>query len=173
MIKKEIEQAINDQINAEIFSAYLYYSMSAYFDSVSLAGFAHWTRAQALEEMGHANKFFAFLNNRGGRVKLEAIDAPRTQWESPAEVFAGIYEHEVHVTDLINRLMDVAQSNSDHATVNFLQWFVAEQVEEEASADAVVQKLKLVEGTQGGLFMLDRELAARPIALPPELTGAA
>jgi len=173
MIKKEIEQAINEQINAEIFSAYLYYSMSAYFDSMSLTGFAHWTRAQALEEMGHAHKFFAYVSDRGGRVRLDAIDAPRHEWESPADVFTAIYEHEVHVTDLINRLMDLALSGSDHATANFLQWFIAEQVEEEASADAVIQKLKLVERTEGGLFMLDQELAKRPIALPPELTGAA
>ena len=173
MLDKKIEEAINGQINAEIYSSYLYYSMSAYFDSVSLSGFAHWMRAQALEEMTHAHKFFGYINNRGGRVVLSAIEAPQLEWDSPTAVAEHVYNHEVHVSGLINKLMDLALSVSDHATVNFLQWFIAEQVEEEASADEVVQKLKLVDKKEGGLFMLDQEMGKRAFTLPPELTGGA
>lgn len=171
MLNEKMEKALNEQINAELFSAYLYYSMAAYFDSKSLTGFSHWMRSQALEEMAHAAKFVDFVSNRGGRVRLGAIEAPTVEWESPAAVFNDTYAHECHVTGLINKLMDLALSQSDHATVQFLQWFVAEQVEEEATADEVVQKLKLVDKTEGGIFMLDQEMARRPIVLPPALTG--
>lgn len=173
MLNKKIEEAINSQINAEIYSSYLYYSMSAYFDSVSLSGFSHWMRAQALEEMTHAHKLFGYVNDRGGRVVLTAIESPQSDWDSPASVAADVYKHEVYVSRLINKLMDLALSLSDHATANFLQWFVAEQVEEEASADEVVQKLKLVDNREGGLFMLDQEMGKRVFSLPPELTPGA
>ena len=171
MLDKKMEDAINSQINAEMYSAYLYYSMSAYFDSLSLSGFAQWMRAQALEEMTHAHKLFGYVSNRGGRVVLTAIESPQSDWDSTAVVFDDVYKHEVHVTGLINKLMDLALTLSDHATANFLQWFVAEQVEEEASADEVVQKLKLVDRTEGGLFLLDQELGKRVFTLPPELIG--
>jgi len=171
MLNKKIEDAINKQINAELFSSYLYYSMSAYCDSLSLGGFAAWMRAQALEEMTHVHKFVEYLNNRGKKVILSTIEAPKTQWNSVAEVFDHVYSHEVHVSGLINKLMDVAIKEGDHASVNFLQWFVSEQVEEEATADAVVQKLKLIDKTSGGLFMLDKELGGRALSLPSELLG--
>ena len=173
MLDKKMEDAINSQINAEMYSAYLYYSMSAYFDSLSLSGFAHWMRTQALEEMTHAHKLFGYVSDRGGRVVLTAIETPQSDWDSAAVVFDDVYKHEVLVTGLINKLMDLALTLSDHATANFLQWFVAEQVEEEASADEVVQKLKLVDRTEGGVFLLDQELGKRVFTLPPELTGGA
>ena len=172
MIKKKVADKINAQINAELYSAYLYYSMAAYFDSMSLKGFAHWMNAQALEEMNHANLFATYLEERGGRVLLGAIAAPETEWKSPLACFEAVYTHEQHVTDLINKLMTLAIAESDYATSNKLQWFIAEQVEEEASADEVVQKLKLVDKTEGGLFMLDIELAKRPFMLPLALAGA-
>ena len=169
---EDIERMINEQITFELYSAYLYYSMANHFEAVNLSGAAHWMRSQVLEEMGHAAKFASFLNNRQGRVLLGQIDAPPTEWESPLAAFQEAYHHETLVTARINKLVDAALEKSDHAAANFLQWFVAEQVEEEASTDAVVQQLKLVENSQGGLFMLDKELAGRPLALPPDLTGA-
>jgi len=171
MLKKKVETKINSQINAELYSSYLYYAMANYFETISLSGAAHWMRTQAMEELVHVYKFAEYVNDRQGTVKLTAIKAPPTAWKSPLAVFEEAYKHEVHVTGLINKLVDVAQAESDHATVNFLQWFVGEQVEEEASADQVVQQLKLVDKSEGGLFMLDKELGTRPATLPPEITG--
>ena len=170
MLKPSVEKALNEQINAEIYSSYLYLSMSSYFETVNLAGAASWFRVQAQEELSHAMKFFDFVGERGGRVTLAAIEGPPTEWEAPLAVFENAYEHEQHVTALIDGLVELALKESDHATNNFLQWFVGEQVEEEASADAVVQQLKLVGGDGGGLFMVDRELGTR-VFTPP--AGAA
>jgi ferritin len=166
-----MQDAINEQINAEMYSANLYYSMSAYFESLSLKGFAHWMRVQALEEQTHVQRFADYINERGGRMLMRGIEGPPTQWESPFNVFEEVYAHEVKVTGLINNLMDLALAEKDHASVNFLQWFVGEQVEEEASADEVLQKLKLVDKTEGGLFLLDQELDKRTFVLPPNLVG--
>jgi ferritin len=171
MLEKEVERGINEQINAELYSAYLYYSMAAYFEALSLKGFSHWMRVQALEEMTHVQKFFGYLNDRAGRVELLPIEAPPLEWESPLKVFEEVYAHEVKVTSLINKLMDLAVSKSDHASCSFLQWFVTEQVEEEATADEVLQKLKLVDKTEGGLFLLDQEMDRRTFALPADLAG--
>jgi ferritin len=161
MIKKTIEKAINDQINAELYSAYLYLSMSAYFESNNLGGFAHWMTIQAKEEVNHAMKFYNHIYERGARVSLKAIDSPPVNWKSPLDVFESAYNHEVKVTGLIHKLVALARSEKDVATENFLMWYVNEQVEEEASADAIVQKLKLVKDSANGLFMLDRELSQR------------
>jgi ferritin len=166
MLNPKIEKAFNGQLNAETFSAYLYWSMSAYFESVNLKGFANWMRVQAQEEMVHAMKFSTFINERGGRVALTAIEGPATQWDSPLAAFENAYQHEQTVTGLINGLVDLTVAESDHASQAFLQWFVTEQVEEEASADEVVQKLKLIEGAPGGLFLLDQELGQR-VFVPP------
>jgi len=171
MLNEKVEQGINDQINAELYSAYLYYSMAAYFEGLSLKGFSHWMRVQALEEMTHVQKFFEYLNDRSGRVVLMPIEAPASEWGSPLQVFEQVYAHEVQVTGLINKLMDLVLGISDHASSSFLQWFVGEQVEEEASADEVLQKLKLVDKTEGGLFLLDQEMDKRTFALPPDLEG--
>lgn len=172
MINKKIEQAINDQVNAEMFSANLYFAMSAYFETLSLKGFARWLRVQGLEELTHVQRFFTYLHNRGGHAVIKAIDAPKSDFASPLAVFEEVYAHECHVTGLINKLMDLALKESDHATVQFLQWFVAEQVEEESTADEVVQQLKLIEKTEGGLFLLDQQMAQRNFALPADLVGA-
>ncbi len=167
MIGKKMKEALNGQVNAEMYSAYLYLSMESYFKSLNLNGFANWMRVQTQEEMVHAMKIYDFINERGGRVILKAIQGPPTQWDSPRAVFEAAYAHEQKVTGLISDLVDLAIKEKDHATNSFLQWFVNEQVEEEASADAIVQQLKMMEKAPGGLFMLDRELAQRVFTPPP------
>jgi ferritin len=166
MLKKKMLKALNDQINAEMFSSYLYLSMEAYFQSISLKGFAAWMRVQAQEEMLHAMKFYDYVNERGGKVTLDAIAKPETNWASPLAVFEAVLKHEEHVTSLINDLVDLAIGEKDHASNNFLQWFVSEQVEEEASAGEVVEKLKLIKDNTSGLFMMDAELGKR-VFTPP------
>jgi ferritin len=170
MLNKEMEKALNVQVNAEMYSAYLYLSMSAYFQSKSLSGFASWMRVQAQEEMVHAMKIYDFINERSGRVILAPIEAPPTEWNSPLATFEAVYEHEQKVTGLINELMELALEKHDHATNIFLQWFVSEQVEEEDSANDVVEKIKLMGDARGGLFMLDRELGQR-VFTPPAATS--
>lgn len=166
MIKESVEKALNDQVNAEIYSAYLYLSMSSYLASINLPGFSGWMKAQAQEEMVHAMKIYNFIEERGGRVRLAEIAAPPSDWDDPLAVFAATLDHERKVTGLINNLVDVALAEKDHATNIFLQWFVTEQVEEEASVDAVLQKLKLIGSKGQALFMIDRELGARQAASP-------
>ncbi len=166
MLTNKMQQALNDQVNAELYSSYLYLSMAAYFESVDLPGFSNWMRVQAQEELVHALKFYDFINERGGRVTLTAIDGPPTQWDSPLAVFEQAYAHEQKVTGLINSLVDTAEVLKDHATRSFLSWFVDEQVEEEASADGVVRKLKLAGESGSGLFMIDQELGQR-VFTPP------
>ena len=170
MIDQRMQEALNKQINAEIYSAYLYLSMSAHFQSVNLAGFANWMRVQAHEELMHALKFYDYVNERGGRIVLQPVEAPPSHWDSPLAVFEHVYQHEQKVTGMINKLVDLAVEIRDHATNNVLQWFVAEQVEEEASADEVVQKLKLVGDDPSALFMIDRELAQRAFVAPAAAT---
>ena len=167
MLSPKMQDTLNAQINAEYYSSYLYLSMAAHAEAANLKGFSNWMRVQAQEEMTHAMKFFDFILERGGRVHLQPVEGPPTQWDSPLVVFEATLEHEQHVTSLINKLVDLARAESDHATDNFLQWFVAEQVEEEASADEVLQQLKLMQDAPGGLFMMDRELAQRIFTPPP------
>ena len=169
MFSKKIETALNDQLNAEMYSSYLYLSMNAYFKSISLDGFANWMYAQAQEELMHAMKFYDFINQRGGRVTLSAIAAPPPAWDSPIAVFEETLKHEQKVTGLINALVETALSENDHATNIFLQWFVSEQVEEEDSVSSVLEQLKLLGEAKGGLFMMDRELAKRQA--PQEITA--
>jgi len=166
MLDEKMQTALNKQMNAELYSSYLYLSMSAYFQSISLPGFANWLRIQAQEELVHAMKFYDFINERGGRVMLQPVEGPPTEWSSPLDVFENTYKHEQKVTSLINDLVNLAVKEGDHATNIFLQWFVTEQVEEESSADEVVQKLKLMGDAKGGLFMLDREMAQRAFTPP-------
>ncbi len=161
MIDKKIEDAFNKQINAETFSAYLYWSAAAYFDSINLPGFANWMTCQAQEEMAHAMKFYHHINERGGRVILEAIDAPDTEWDSAVAVFEAAYAHEKYITGRINDLVELTAAEKDHAAGPMLQWFVAEQIEEESSADEILQKLKMIGDAKAPLLMLDRELAGR------------
>jgi ferritin len=170
MINEKVLEEFNKQINEETYSAYLYLSMSAWFESINLTGFASWMRVQVQEEMVHAMKFYHHVIERGGAVKLTAIEGPATEWESPLAAFEGAYAHEQHISGRINLLVDVATEAKDYASLPFLQWFVGEQVEEEATADGVVQQLKLVAGAPGGLFMLDREMGQR-VFMPPPAEG--
>jgi len=161
-MNSKIEGAFNEQLNAEFFSSYLYLSMAAYFESHNLKGMASWMRMQVQEENMHAMKFFDFINERGGKVVLAKVDAPKTEWGSPLEVFEDTCAHEHKVTGLINDLVDLAISEKDHAANAFLQWFVTEQVEEESTVQEIAGKLRLVGDRGGMLFMLDRELGQRP-----------
>mgnify|MGYP000058805797 CR=1 FL=1 len=161
MLSKKLHNGLNDQINAELFSAYLYLAMSSWFKAQNLEGFASWLQIQAQEEVEHAMKFYGYLHDRGAAVELEQIDAPQKSWKSPLAAFEDAYKHEVYVSSRINDLADLAVAEKDHATNVFLHWFVDEQVEEEASALAVVEKLKLVAAHPGGIYMLDREMASR------------
>jgi len=161
MLSAKMEAALNEQINAELYSAYIYLSMSAHFLSIDLKGFANWMNSQAQEEVAHTMKIYNFILDRGGRVKLSAIDGPQTEWESPLAVFDAAYKHEQHVTGLIHNLVSLAIDEKDYPTKNLMDWFVDEQVEEEASASEIVEQLKLIGGEGHGLLMLDREMAQR------------
>lgn len=172
MLSEKMRDALNEQLNWELYSAYLYVSMAAYFDSINLPGFANWMRIQAQEEVVHAYKFYTYVNERGDKVILRSIEGPSTQWDSPLAVFEAAYQHEQKVTGRINDLVNLAVSENDHASNIFLQWFVTEQVEEESSADEVVQKLKLVGDAKAGLYMLDREMGQR-VFTPPAAEGRA
>jgi ferritin len=163
-ITRTMEEALNSQINAELYSAYVYASMSAYFESVDLKGFATWMTAQAQEEVAHAMKIYNFIIDRGGRAKLAAIDAPPTEWGSPLAAFEAAYKHEQHVTSLIHALVAKAVDENDYASKNMLDWFVDEQVEEEASASEIVAKLRMLGGEGPALLMLDRELGQRQVS---------
>jgi len=161
MISTKIEKKLNDQINAEYWSAYFYLSMAAYFENKTLPGFANWMKVQYHEEISHVLKFFDYINERGGRVLLKPIDAVKTEWKDEIEVFEDTLKHEQKVTGLINNLVNIALEEKDHATHNMLQWYVSEQVEEESNVDEILQQIKMLEGNKHGLLMLDRELKQR------------
>jgi len=165
VLKKEMEEALNEQLKWELYSAYLYLSMAAYFEDIGLEGFAHWMKAQTAEELMHAMKFYKFIFERDGRVILQEIPKPPSEWESPEAVFEFAYKHEQEVTSRINKLMSLAKKLEDYATENFLNWFVEEQVEEEASFKALLNKLKLIKNDPQALFYLDKELSQRPLDL--------
>jgi len=164
MISPTIQNAINDQIKHEFFSSYLYLSMSAYFETLSLPGFASWMRVQSQEEHEHAMKFFDFLNDRGGSVELQALDQPPGEFQSPLDVFEQALAHERKVTSLIHRLYELALKENDYATQTLLQWFITEQVEEEKNAGQIVEQLKMTGGEPSALLLLDRDLAGRGTA---------
>lgn len=161
MLSETMQDALNQQLNMETFASYQYLAMAAYFESENLMGMANWMHIQTAEEREHAMKFYHFINDRRGRVKLVALAAPKTEWASPLEAFQDALKHEQKVTASINRLVDLAIKESDHATNSFLRWFVDEQVEEESNVDGVIQDLKRVGESSQGLFMIDRELAGR------------
>ena len=169
MLKRPVEEALNAQINAELYSSYLYLAMSAWAESRDLPGAANWFRIQAQEELVHMMRFFDYVNDRDGRVALAAIDAPTGEWTSPTAAFEHTYEHEQVVTELINGLVRTAREHGDELTHNMLQWFVAEQVEEEASVRTVLGKLRLAGDSGAALFMLDNELAQRVFVAPAAL----
>lgn len=166
MLHERIQEALNSQINAELYSAYLYLSMSARFAALGLPGGANWTRVQAQEEMFHASKFYDYVIERNAEVKLSAIEQPPGEWTSALAMFDDILRHEQKVTSLIFGLADLALELKDHASHNMLQWFISEQVEEEASVDAMIQKLRLTQDAPGGLFQLDNEMGTR-VYVPP------
>ncbi len=161
MLSKEMEKALNEQIQKELYSSYLYLSMSLYFDSENLGGFANWTKKQAGEEYEHAMKIIHFLQEYNGTPKLQAIEQPPAEWKSARVVFEEIYAHEQFVTKSIHSLMDLAVKKKDYPTISFLQWFVDEQVEEEDSALEILEKVKCVGDAKAALFMLDGLLAKR------------
>jgi ferritin len=161
MLKDKVVSALNAQINAELYSEYLYLSMAAWFESKNWLGFAKWMKVQAGEERGHAMKFYDYINLAGGRVKLEAIKTPTTEWASPLAVFEDAYRHEQSITAKIGDLVKLAAAEGDAASGIMLQWFVSEQVEEEANASQIVAKLKLIGDNTNGQFMVDHELGKR------------
>ncbi len=168
MISNKVCKALNDQVNAEMFSSYLYLSMSAWFSERSLSGFASWMRVQAQEELSHAMKIYDYILERGGKVELNAIEQPESKWKSVVDVVGEVAKHEAKVTGLVNDLVDVALSKKDHAANIFLQWFVAEQVEEEASVGEVLERVKMIDGDSAGMFAMDMELGKRVFTAPAE-----
>jgi ferritin len=157
----KVREALNSQLNAELHAAYTYLSMSAHFQAADLPGFSAWMRAQAQEELGHAMRIYDFLNDRNVRIELREVAAPPAAWDTPLEVFEGALKHEQRVTSMIHDIVDLSLEVRDHATNTFLQWFVTEQVEEEATAEGIVGQLKLIGNDGNGLFLLDRELGGR------------
>lgn len=166
MIDTKMEKAFNNQINAELYSEYLYLSMKAYFANLNLNGFVNWFNVQVQEEHAHGMGMFDYVIERGGRIELQAIDKPETNWESPLVCFKQVLEHEEYVTSRINALMDVAEEVKDRAALSFLNWYLKEQVEEEASVGNVLATLELIGDDKHALLMLDRELAARTFVQP-------
>lgn len=166
MLSEKMTEALNGQANREIYSSYLYLSMSAYFESKGLKGLASWMRVQAGEELVHAMKMYDYVVASGGRGKMLAVEAPPFAWGSPLEVFGHVYKHERMVTGLIQDLMKVAMSEKDQATKSFLQWYIDEQVEEEDSSRGVLEKVKAAGDDRAALAAVDRELGQRRFKLP-------
>ncbi len=161
MISKTLQTAINEQINFELYSAYLYLSMSAHFEAHTLPGFASWMRVQNQEETGHAMKFYKYIFDRGGVVTLKALAQPETKFKTPLAIFQQVLEHEQQVTARITKLYELAVKEKDYATQNFLQWFINEQVEEEKNATEVIALLEMIGDSPVSLIMADRQLGAR------------
>lgn len=172
MLNQNLEKALNGQIKEEYYSSYLYLAMSAYAKSVNMEGMSHWLKIQAMEELIHAIKIFDFILERGGVVELGEIQKPPREWKSSESLFAEVLKHEQHITSCINDLVTLASKENEHATYNFLQWFVSEQVEEESTADAILGKLKLVGDNGYGKLMIDGELGARILAIQNPFTDA-
>ena len=169
MLSKNVEEALNAQINAEFWSAYLYLSMAAYFEAEGKSGFANWFKVQFKEEQAHAEIFMNYLNSRGGRINLRPIDAVPTTWNSPLDLFKETLAHEQKVTALINNLYAISEEEKDYATRSMLTWFIDEQVEEEENAQEYIDHLKLIGDNGYGLYQLDKELATRVYNVPAPL----
>jgi len=161
MLSEKIEKALNNQINAEFFSSYLYLSMAAYFESQNWMGFAAWMKIQSQEEYSHAMKFFKYVNDVEGKVTLDAIEKPKSDWKSPLAVFEEAHKHELYITERINKLVALADQEKDYAAKIFLNYFVTEQVEEVATVNQIIHKFKLIGDNKSSLFFLDRELGMR------------
>lgn len=171
MINNKMQDVLNEQINAELYSGYLYLSMSAYYQSINLSGFANWMYVQMLEEQAHAQILYNHIVDRGGRVILKAIEAPQIEWENALAPFEAALKHEQKITSLIHNLVTIATDEKDYASNAMLQWFVTEQVEEEKNVSDIIDKMNLVNSAPGGIFMIDRELAARVYTPPSILAG--
>jgi ferritin len=171
MLKKEITKALNDQINKEMYSAFLYMQMASYTNDLTLKGFANWFMVQYHEEMFHAMKMYEYVQSQGESVTLQAIDAPTAKFKSPLDAFEKTLEHEQFVTKSINNLMDLAIKHKDHATKIFLEWYVTEQVEEEDTAGDMIAQLKMIGKDAHALLMMDRELAARGANIPVDFSN--
>lgn len=166
MINEKVGKILNDQINKELYSAYLYLSMSAYFSDMGLLGFANWMRVQAQEEKAHAMLMYDFLLDRGEKIVLTAIGAPPSAWNNPLHVLEEVLKHEIYVTGLINNIVSVAEEVKDRATMSYMNWFVDEQVEEEANAKEIIDKLKLIGEDKSALYLLDKDLSTRVFVQP-------
>ena len=171
MISKKIEEALNAQINAEFWSAYLYLSMSANFAVKGNPGFANWFNIQFKEEQDHAQIFIKYLLSRGGKVVLSPIEAVKTEWESPLDAYKDTLEHEKKVTSMINNLYALASAENDYATQSMLKWFIDEQVEEEETAQGLIDSLTMIKDNGFGIYMLDKELSARTYTQAVPLAG--
>lgn len=167
MISKKMEAAINEQVNKEFYSAYLYLAISAYCQTIGLPGFAKWMRFQYQEEIMHVTKMYDYILNQGGQVHLKAIEEPAREYGSPVDVFEHTLAHEQFITQSINTLMGLAVDERDYATQTFLQWYVSEQVEEEANVNDILAPLRMVGNDKSGLMMIDRQLATRQAPVAP------
>jgi ferritin len=161
MLSKTIQDAMNEQIKNELYSAYLYLSMAAHFESTNLPGFAHWMKIQATEEVKHSMKFFEYIVDRGGKVSLKAIDQPTTDFKTTLDIFKLAYKHEQKVTGMIHKLYEMSLKENDYPTQVMLQWFIKEQVEEEKSAEGIIEQLKMAGDSSAALLMADRQFAQR------------
>jgi ferritin len=171
MLKEKVQKELNNQVNKELFSAYLYLAMAAYFESLALKGFANWMNVQSQEEMTHAMRIYTYINNKGGRVELSAIEAPKKKWKDPLNAFEDAYEHEKVITKSIDDVMTVAVEEKDYATQRMLDWFINEQVEEESNATEIIEKIKLAGLQTAGMLFLDKELSTRTFIYPVTLSA--
>ena len=166
MISEKMNAAFNKQINEEFYSAYLYLSMSAYFEGLGLLGFSNWMKVQTQEETAHAMGLFDYVNSRGGKIELEQVNKPQINWNSALDAFEAVLKHEEYITSKISELMDVAETEKDRPALSFLQWYIKEQVEEEATAGELLTKLKLIGSDVNALLLMDKDLAARTFVAP-------
>ncbi len=163
MLSEKITKGLNDQLNKEIFSFYLYLSMAAYLENSGYTGMANWMKLQSQEEHLHAIKFYDYILQARGKVLLDTIPKPKTEWTSPMNVFEEALEHELFITESVNKLAGLANSENDYATLNFVNWFVTEQVEEVSTVTSIIDNFKMIGDNKSALFMLDRELGARQL----------
>lgn len=166
MLNEKMEKEFNEQINKELFSAYLYLDMKSRFSEMNLQGFVNWMDVQVQEEKAHAMGMYDYVLERGGKVKLLAIDKPEVEGKTPLEIFEQVLKHEEFVTSRINHLMDVADEVRDRAALSFLDWYLKEQVEEESNVGGVLATLRLIGEDKKALLMLDKDLAARTFVAP-------
>jgi len=167
-MNKRVADALIKQVNKEFFSAYLYLAMEQHLEADGMSGMANWMHQQFLEEQFHANKMMKYINARGSKVVLEQIDQPKVEWDSIADIFDDVLEHEKSITESINAIQVIAVEENDFATMSFLQWYIDEQIEEEENAEAIIKQISLIGDNGYGLLMLDKEMAQRTFTQPAE-----